>query len=188
MWLQGLLGYVIFFENVELSEDDVYNLLILPSNILDESTKQCLEIISGSLCIITRRMLDDHLEDGKYSNRSQQLMKETVSISATNSIAERNFGMLDRFIKEKPNANMITYVSIIINRTNKIPEWRKKLIPEKRSLMMKWARESFSKQYQDFKQRRIEIRKAKNEKQLDKNRRITKEGIENKAKRTETLC
>ena len=95
-------------------------------------------------------------------------MKETVSVSTTNSIAERNFGMLDRFIKEKPNANMITYVSIIINRTNKIPEWRKKLIPEKRSLMMKWARESFSKQYQDFKQRRMEIRKAKNEKQSDK--------------------
>ena len=64
----------------------------------------------------------------------------------------------------------------------------KKLTPEKKSLMMKWARESFSKQYQDFKQRRIEIRKAKNEKQSDKNRRITKEGIENKAKRTETLC
>ena len=81
MWLQGLLGYVIFFENVELSEDDVYNLLILPSNILDESTKQCLEIIFGSLCIITRRMLDDHLEDGKYSNPSQQFMKETLSVS-----------------------------------------------------------------------------------------------------------
>ena len=64
----------------------------------------------------------------------------------------------------------------------------KKLTPEKKSLMMKWARESFSKQYQDLKQRRIEIRKAKNEKQLDKNRRITKEEIENKAKRTETLC
>ena len=120
-----MLGNAIFFENVEISKDDVYNLLILPSNILDESTKQCLEIIFGSLCIITRRMLDDHLEDGKYSNPSQQLLKETVSVSTTNSIAERNFGMLDRFIREKPNANMITYESIIMNRTNKTPEWRK---------------------------------------------------------------
>ena len=33
---------------------------------------------------------------------------------------------------------------------------------------MKWARESFSKQYQGFKQRGMEVRKAKNEKQLDK--------------------
>ena len=51
-----MLSNVIFFENVEISKDDVYNSLILPSNILDESTKQCLEIIFGSLCIITRRM------------------------------------------------------------------------------------------------------------------------------------
>ena len=70
-----MLSNVIFCENVEISKDDVYNSLILPSNILDESTKQCLEIIFGSLCIITRRMLDGHLEDGKYSNLSQQLMK-----------------------------------------------------------------------------------------------------------------
>ena len=71
-------------------------------------------------------MLDDHLEDGKYSNPIKQLMKETVSVSTTNSIAERNFGMLDRFIREKPNANMITYESIIMNRTKKTPESQKK--------------------------------------------------------------
>ena len=163
-----MLGNVIFFENVEISKDDVYNSLILRSSILDESTKQCLEIIFGSLCIIPRRILHDHLEDGKYSSPSQQLMKETVSVSTTNSIAEHNFGMIDRFIREKPNANMITYESIIMNRTNKTPEWQKTLTPEKRSLMSKWAKESVSKQYQDFKQRRMEIRKVKNEKRLDK--------------------
>ena len=130
-----MLGNVIFFENVEISKDDVYNSLILPSNILDELTKQCLEIIFGSLCIIPRRILHDHLEDGKYSSPSQQLMKETVSVSTTNSIAEHNFGIIDRFIREKSNANMITYESIIMNRTNKTPEWRKTLTPEKRSLM-----------------------------------------------------
>ena len=76
-------------------------------------------------------MLDEHLEDGKYSNSSQELMKETVSVSTTNSIAERNFRMLDRFIREKPNANMITYESNIMNRTNKTPEWLKKNFWEK---------------------------------------------------------
>ena len=44
----------------------------------------------------------------------------------------------------------------------------KKLTPEKRSLMMEWARESSSKLYQDFKQRRMELKTARNEKQLDK--------------------
>ena len=94
-----MLGKVIFFENVEISKDNLYNLLVLPSNILDKSIKQCLEIIFESLCIITRRMLYDYLEDGKYSNPSQQLMKDTVSVSTTSSIAERNFEMLDRFIQ-----------------------------------------------------------------------------------------
>ena len=120
-----MLGSEIFSENAELSKDDVFNSLILPSNILDESTKQCLEIIFGSLCIITRRMLDDHLEDGKYFNPSLQLMKETVSVITTNSIAERNLRMLDRFMREKPNANMVTYESIIMNRTNKTPNGEK---------------------------------------------------------------
>ena len=94
-----MLGNVIFFENIELSKNDVYNWVILPSNTLEESTKQYLEITFGSLCIIIRRMLDDHLEDGKYSSPSQKLVKGTVSVSTTNSNAERNFGMLDRFIQ-----------------------------------------------------------------------------------------
>ena len=53
-------------------------------------------------------------------------------------------------------------------------KWRKNLNPEKRSLMMKWAREYASKQYQIFKQRRIELRKAKSEKRLDKIERARK--------------
>ena len=95
-----MLGNVIFFENIEISKDNVHNSLLLPSDILDEPTKQCLEIIFGSLCIVTRRMLNDHLKDGKYANPCEQLYKETVSVSKTNSIAERNFGMLERLIRE----------------------------------------------------------------------------------------
>ena len=53
-------------------------------------------------------------------------MKETVSVSTTNIIAERNFAMLDTFIREKTIVNMITYESITMNRTNKTPEWQKK--------------------------------------------------------------
>ena len=53
----------MLFENVEISKYDVFNSLILPSNILDELTKKYLEILFGSLCIVTRRILDDHLKD-----------------------------------------------------------------------------------------------------------------------------
>ena len=39
-----MLGNVIFFENIEISKDDIYNSLLLPSDILDKPTKQCLEV------------------------------------------------------------------------------------------------------------------------------------------------
>lgn len=50
-------------------------------------------------------------------------MKETDSISTINSIAEHDFGILDRFVREKTNSYIKRYESIIINRTNKTPEW-----------------------------------------------------------------
>ena len=96
-----MLGNVIFFENIEISKDNVHKSLLLSSNILDEPIKLCLEIKFVSLCIVTRRMLNNHLKDGKYGNPCEQLYKKTVSVSTTNSIAERNFGMLDRLIREK---------------------------------------------------------------------------------------
>ena len=102
-----MLCKVIFFENIKIPKDNVYNSLLLPSDILDDQTKQCLEIIFGSLCIVTGRMLNDQLKDGKYTNPCEQLYKETASVSTTNSIAERNFGMFDRLMREKPKANMI---------------------------------------------------------------------------------
>ena len=46
---------------------------------------------------------------------------------------------------------MITYKAIIMNRSKKLQNGGKNLSPEKRSLMMKWARESASKQHQLFK-------------------------------------
>ena len=80
-----MLDNAIFFENIEISKDDIYNSLLLLSDIPDEPTKHCLEIIFGNLCIV---MLNDHLKDGKYANPCEQLYKETVSVSTTNSIAE----------------------------------------------------------------------------------------------------
>ena len=113
-------------------------------------------------------MLDDHLKGGKYDSPSEELRKETNSVSTTNTLAERNFGMLDRLIREKPNANMITYESIIMNRTNKTSQWRDKLKQEKKAKIMKWARKSVKDQYDSFKRRRALVQKIKNEKRLDK--------------------
>ena len=53
-------------------------------------------------------------------------------------------------------------------RTNKMSRWRDNLTTEKRSLVMKWARESVKTQYNDFKNRRSEIQREVNEKRFGK--------------------
>ena len=96
-----LPGNVVFFPDIEITKDRVHDKLVAPSAKFDDSTKQCLELIFGSFSIVTRRMLNDHLKDGKYDDSSEKLRLDTASVRTTNSLAERNFGMLDRLIREK---------------------------------------------------------------------------------------
>ena len=156
-----------FFEDALMTRDAVSNDLIKPSEN-DEATKQCLELIFGSLSIITKRMLQDHLEGGKYTKPTEEMVKETASVGKTNTLSERNFGMVDHLMREKPYSNLITLEAIIMARTNKMSRWRDNLTPEKRSLVMKWARESVKTQYNDFKNRRSEVQREVNEKRFGK--------------------
>ena len=131
---------VEFFPGIPVSKDDVFEFLIKPSEKFDEGTKQCLEILFGSFSIITKRMLHDHLKGGKYDDCSEDLRKVSTSVLKTNAVSERDFGMLDRLIREKPNANQITLEAIIMTQTNKTSALRDSLPEEKRKRMMEWAR------------------------------------------------
>ena len=98
----------------------------------DKASKQCLEFLFGSFSIITKRMLHDHLKDGKYDRCSDSQRKIFNSALKTNVISERDFGMLDRLIREKPNALQIILEAVIMFQTNKTSSWRDSLSPEKK--------------------------------------------------------
>ena len=132
-------------------------------------------------------MLDDHSKDSKYDNPCEHLYKESVSVRTTSSFTEQTFGMFNRLIWEKSSADMMKYDAMIIDRTNKTSEQKKKLSPGKRSLMTKSARESSSKKYQLFQKRRTEMRQVKNEKRLDKKEKAKKKVYRNRLMK-ERLC
>ena len=55
-------------------------------------TKQCLEIIFGGLKMVTRCMLHDHLDDGKYgqaNNLDCNIWSQTKSVATTNVQSEK---------------------------------------------------------------------------------------------------
>ena len=82
-----MLGNAIFFGNVKISKDDVYNSLILPSNILDKLTN-VQKLYLGSLCIITRRVLDDHLEDENIPIQIENIPIQAKQTALQNVILE----------------------------------------------------------------------------------------------------
>ena len=96
-------------------------------------TKQCLEIVFGGLKMVTRRMLTDHLDDGKYgqaNNLDWDIWSQTKSVATTNVESKRKFDMLDRLLKLEPKALDLAYEGNILHIRNKTNKWRKKLTPE----------------------------------------------------------
>ena len=166
-----LNGNVLFFHEFEdalMNKDHIYDRLMEKSDEFDELTKQLLEILFGSFAIITKRMLHDHLEGGKYDQPSDTLIEESESSPNENVFTESNFGCLDRLMREKPNANEITLESIIMCKSNKTQLWRDSLNDTEREKWMNWAKKNRINHYKQFVERRKIIRKLRNEKRLNK--------------------
>lgn len=159
-----LKGEVVLFEGYEVVKDQIFDKLVEPNQNFDVLTLQALELIFAAVVVKTKRLLADHLKGGKYEYPSEEMRKETESVMKTNVMPERDFGMLDRLIMEKPRATTIVLEGIIMFNKNETGVWRDKLPPEKRQMVMKLAQQSKEKQKALFAARQLEIRKQRVEK------------------------
>ena len=137
-------GDKTFCDFAFVNQDACYRKLITPDELIDDMTKQALEIIFSGLAVVTRQMLHDHVGDGKFANgrNDQELVKETQSVDTTNVEAKQDFGMLDRLMKLKPKALDIVHESIIMFTRNKTGEWTDKLAEENLKKAMSFAKNS----------------------------------------------
>ena len=69
------------------------------------------------------RLVEDQLPGGMYHDPSAGLIAETKSVPTTNVIRERDFGKLDRFLREKPNASTLSLEAMIMFTNNKTASW-----------------------------------------------------------------
>ena len=109
-----------------MNRDHIFDSLMEPNEDYDELTKQILETIFGSFSVITKRMLADHLKNGQLDNACDELRNELASCLTT-VYPESNFGVLDRLMREMPNANEITIESVIMCKSNNMKKWRDNL-------------------------------------------------------------
>ena len=147
------------------------------------NTAEALQILCTNCMIIVSRQLGDYFPGGKFnidSSPNFEKLKETsVNVSTTNIVSERDFANLDRLRREKPNANTIALEGMILFTNNKTLHWLDNLDAEKKSTVLKMARENAPKMLQNYKeqkhiiqQKHIEIlQKKKDEASLIKQRK-----------------
>ena len=140
-----------------ISQDICFNSLNEPvSEEMDIMTKQCLEIIFGGFVIVARRMLHDHLKEGKYSTKTSLLEKDALFVNTTNAVCERNFGVLDRLMRIKPKALDFVHEGLIMFAKNKTNLWRDQVSKNQLEMAMESARRSKQKQKDIYIQRKKE--------------------------------
>lgn len=83
-----------------------------------------MKILKKYCKFTTQRLLIDHLPNGMYHNvTSKEIIRETCSVPMTNFSPERDFAVLDRLLREKPNAQLISLEAIILFAHNKTSKW-----------------------------------------------------------------
>ena len=119
-----LKGDVILFEGYVV-KDQCFQKLVEACAEFDVLTLQALELIFAALVVKTKRLLADHLEGGKYEAPSEEQKSENKTVVKSNVMPERDFGMLDRLIMEKPRSTTLVLEGIIMFNKNKTCAWKR---------------------------------------------------------------
>ncbi|KAJ8048656.1 hypothetical protein HOLleu_01057 [Holothuria leucospilota] len=176
-------GKDILYPDVPVNKDSVYDTL-MQNNQYDAMVKQLLEMLCTSFEMLSKRMLADHLDGGKYSDGAVDLVKETQSVPTTNTTVERDFGMLDRLMREKPSASTLALEAMIMYKSNKTAQWTESLAEEERSKYLCLARKSVARQKQRFVERLTTIQEGRERKEMAKKEAIQKREEQDRVRKT----
>ena len=184
MWAMNaedvLYGRVSLFEDVSVRKDEVYECLVKECE-LDGMTKQILEMLFASFACKLKSLVCDQLSGGVNEMMDDERMSETASVPRTNVDCERDFGMLDRMMRERPRAYTCAMEGMIMYRKNGTSDWLEKMDEVVLQNVIEKARLSVDEQKRMFVRRKAVIgaeRSAKLErKKFERERKELKERV-----------
>ena len=163
-----LTGAATLKSAATLHKDEVWNSLTESSKNNTE-TQELLHILFKAFYTITQRLLIDHLPKGKYhSVVDTTIINETASVPTTNVSPERDFAILDRLMRQKPNANVIALEEMILFSRNKTSHWLNKKTEEEKELIFKAAKTLVPATKEKFKARKQAIQKQNEDRLIEK--------------------
>lgn len=130
----------LLFPDTTNFRDDVMDCLFA-SKEYDDLVQEILQLLFKSFTLTIERMLIDHLPGGEFHGvEDSTLIAETLSVPKTNIAPERDFGILDRMLSQKPNATFIALESMILFSQNKTSDWLREKSPEERDRLLQASR------------------------------------------------
>lgn len=160
-----MTGEDVPFPEIAISKDQVWIALVTPSTTHDQLARQIILSCFKSIYVILSRVISDQKPAVTTAKRS-----ETISVNKTNTISERDFAKLDRLIREKPHATMLSLEAHILFSNNKTMDWLDSKSPDEVKTLMETARKLVPKHKERFRERlaaieayRLEMQKKNQE-------------------------
>ena len=150
-------GSAVLEQNMILHVDEIWDAL-LKSNESDVMTQEVLQLVFRAFSRTCQRLLVDHLPGGVYhSVVDPVIIQETASVPVTNVSPERDFAVLDRMLREKPNARIIALEAMVLYSHNKSAIWLDQQSCEARKKLFQAARTLAPAIKEKFEARRLQI-------------------------------
>lgn len=131
---------------------------LVQSDSSDTATIEILQLLFQAFSVTTQRLLVDHLPGGTHHDiTDEEIIAESASAPTTNVSPERDFAILDRYLREKPHAHLVALEAVILFSHNKTSSWLDGLSCEERKALFKAARSLAPSIKSKFKARQQEI-------------------------------
>lgn len=183
-------GSALCIRDIPIHQDAVWDALI-QSNSTDGMTQEIIQLLFSAFSVTTKRLLIDHLPGGIHHNvTDEKIIEETAGVPTTNVSPERDFAVLDRLLREKPNANLIALEATIMFAHNKSSVWMEHLTCDERAKLLDTARTLAPTLRAKFKARRQEIAARHEEdiqKRVEANARKELKAVKEKEKLTKDI-
>lgn len=150
----------IIYDDFPPSMDSIYTSLLAPSGF-DDIVHEILQLLFGAFSSLLARLVGDHLPGGRNDVTKETFAEETQSVPKTNTVSERDFAQLDRLLREKPNASVLSLEAMILFSNNKTARWLNEKDSSERAVLLQKARAcapEFKRQYQARKEKLREER------------------------------
>lgn len=146
----------------------VWESLRAPSQY-DSSVQDILLSLFKTFELLLERVLADHQPVLiAAAENKEEVKSQTQTVKPTNTISERDFGKLDRLLREKPNASTLALEAHILFTNNKTSRWLETKSSEERQQLLVEARRNAPKHRQKYRQHISELEEERRKLQIQK--------------------